>query len=90
MDGATPDHFLVSLPYPYGPQLEHCDAAGTHVQVLWLDPITAAEAAYRRERGLEAPRSRRRRTRPAAELPGVIAVHGWLTTGMMGTYRTCR
>lgn len=54
MDGATPDHLLVSLPYPYGPTLEHCDADGTHVQVLWLVPITAAEAAYRHERGLEA------------------------------------
>jgi hypothetical protein len=54
MDGATADHLLVSLPYPYGPALEHCDAAGTHVQVLWLVPITAREADYRRERGLEA------------------------------------
>lgn len=54
MDGATAGHLLVSLPYPYGPALEHCDAAGTHVQVLWLVPITAGEAAHRRERGLEA------------------------------------
>jgi hypothetical protein len=54
MDGATPDHLLVSLPYPYGPTLEHCDADGTHVQVLWLVPITATEAAYRHESGLEA------------------------------------
>jgi Suppressor of fused protein (SUFU) len=54
MDGATAGHLLVSLPYPYGPNLEHLDADGTHVQVLWLVPITAAEAAYRRDRGLEA------------------------------------
>lgn len=54
MDDATPDHLLVSLPYPYGPALEHCDADGTHVQVLWLVPITASEASCRHERGLEA------------------------------------
>jgi Suppressor of fused protein (SUFU) len=54
MDGATAGHLLVSLPYPYGVKLEHCDADGTHVQVLWLVPITAAEATYRRQRGLEA------------------------------------
>jgi hypothetical protein len=54
MDGATADHLLVSLPYPYGPTLEHLDADGTHIQVLWLVPITAAESTYRRERGLEA------------------------------------
>lgn len=53
-DDATADHLLVVLPYPFGPGLEHCDAAGTHVQVLWLVPITAAEADYRREHGLEA------------------------------------
>lgn len=54
MDGAKADHLLVSLPYPYGPALEHCDADGMHVKTLWLVPITAAEAAYRHEHGLEA------------------------------------
>lgn len=54
IEGAAADHLLVSLPLPYGPSLEHCDAPGRHVQVLWLVPITEAEARYVRERGLEA------------------------------------
>lgn len=54
MDGSAADHLLVSLPYPYGPKLEHCDAPGRHMQLLWLVPITEAEARYIRERGLEA------------------------------------
>jgi hypothetical protein len=53
-DDGVADHLLVSLPYPFGPALEHLDASGTHVRFLWLVPITAAEADYRRERGLEA------------------------------------
>lgn len=52
--GAAADHLLMSLPYPYGPTLEHCDAPGRHVQVLWLVPITEAEARYVGECGLEA------------------------------------
>jgi hypothetical protein len=54
LDGATADNLLVSLPYPYGPALEHCAADGVHVQFLWLVPITAEEASYRGEHGLEA------------------------------------
>lgn len=54
IDGAVTDHLLVSLPYPYGPGLEHCDVSGRHVQVLWLVPITEAEAFYVTEQGLEA------------------------------------
>jgi hypothetical protein len=54
IEGAVADHFVVALPYPYGPVLEHCDAPGRHVQVLWLVPITQAEAHHVGERGLEA------------------------------------
>ncbi|MGI8806587.1 MAG: suppressor of fused domain protein [Acidimicrobiales bacterium] len=54
IEGAAADHLLVSLPYPYGPTLEHCGALGRHVQVLWLVPITETEARYVGERGLEA------------------------------------
>jgi hypothetical protein len=54
IEGAAAGHFLVSLPYPYGPVLEHCVAPGRHVQVLWLVPITEAEVRYVGERGLEA------------------------------------
>lgn len=54
MEGSVADHLLVSLPYSYGPSLEHCEAPGRHVQVLWLVPITAAEARYAQQQGLEA------------------------------------
>lgn len=54
IDGGTADHLLVSLPYPYGRALEHCEAAGRHVQVLWLVPITEAEAQYVGARGADA------------------------------------
>ncbi|WP_436500252.1 suppressor of fused domain protein [Actinokineospora sp. HUAS TT18] len=54
LDGGTADHLLVSLPYPYGPTLEHLDADGTHVQFLWLVTITGAEAKLVRTDGLEA------------------------------------
>jgi hypothetical protein len=54
IDGAGADHLLVSLPYPFGPSLEHCEAAGRHVQVLWMVPITEAEGRYVRQQGLKA------------------------------------
>jgi hypothetical protein len=42
------------LPYPFGPELENCEDALGHVQVLWLLPITGAERAFKIEHGLEA------------------------------------
>jgi hypothetical protein len=49
------DHFLVSLPYPFGPSLEVCCLGDEgHVRFLWLLPITAAEKRFRHEHGLEA------------------------------------
>jgi hypothetical protein len=54
MEGAAADHLLVSLPYPYGPSLEHCEVPDGHVQVLWLVPITEPEARYARDHGVEA------------------------------------
>lgn len=48
--GSACDHLLVSLPYPWGPELE----AGGPVRMLWLLPITAAEKAFRHAEGLEA------------------------------------
>jgi len=49
------DHFLVCLPYPFGPELELCDmGADGHVRFLWLLPITAEEKRFRHEHGLEA------------------------------------
>ena len=54
LEASSCDHFLVSLPYPWGPQLEHLACEGIGVRLLWLCPITAAEAAYARKYGAEA------------------------------------
>jgi Suppressor of fused protein (SUFU) len=54
MPGATCDHFLVSLPYPYGPELEIVPGQAEHGHVLWLLPITKSEREYRATYGLEA------------------------------------
>ncbi|GID98619.1 hypothetical protein Adi01nite_80310 [Amorphoplanes digitatis] len=54
LPGSRCDHLLVSLPYPWGPELENCDVPGGHVRVLWLLPITAAEKRFRHSHGLEA------------------------------------
>lgn len=54
LPGATCDQLLFCLPYPFGPELERCSLSdGTHIQVLWLLPITAAEKAFKNEHGLE-------------------------------------
>jgi hypothetical protein len=53
--GGSCDHFLVSLPYPFGPELEVCRLGDDGpVRFLWLLPITAAEKQFRHEHGLEA------------------------------------
>ena len=51
---STCDHFLVSLPYPFGPDLEVCDFVDQHLHILWLLPITAAERAFKVKEGVEA------------------------------------
>lgn len=55
LDDSDCDHYLVSLPYPFGPDFEVCTwEGGAHARILWLLPITAAEKDFRREKGLEA------------------------------------
>ena len=51
IEGSACDHILVSLPYPYGPMFE--EVPGTHVRYRWLLPITAREAAYACEFGVD-------------------------------------
>lgn len=52
---STLDHFLVSRPYIFSPNLEYCELDETVVtRLLWLLPITGAEAAFRHAQGLEA------------------------------------
>lgn len=47
-------HFLVSLPYPFGPSLEWLHISGeTHIRFTWLVPVTEDEAAYAHEHGIE-------------------------------------
>lgn len=53
VDGSTCDHFLVSLPYPFGPSLEVCRSNSTVVEILWLMPITNSEASFARQSGVE-------------------------------------
>jgi hypothetical protein len=57
LPGSRCDHFLVSLPYPYGPELETWqtpDEPYCHGHILWLLPITRAEREYKVLQGLEA------------------------------------
>ena len=54
LPGSACDHLLVSLPYPFGPELEMCRWDGGHARLLWLLPITEAERDFRTEHDLEA------------------------------------
>ncbi|GEM_PF-935872 len=56
--GGTLQHLLVTLPYPYGPNLERCQAGLFSLRVLWLLPITGAEFALTKREGLEALEAR--------------------------------
>jgi hypothetical protein len=51
--GASCDHFFVSLPYPYGPDLELLPNGGD-ARILWLLPITKSERDYAVTHGPEA------------------------------------
>ena len=53
-DGSQLHHLLVSLPYPYGPRLEHCKVGGSPVRLFWLLPISATEADYAIANGVES------------------------------------
>jgi hypothetical protein len=54
VDGSPLDSLLVSLPYLWGPKLEHCQLPDRHIQVLWLIPINETERAYKRTHGADA------------------------------------
>ena len=54
VDGSPLDALLVSLPYLWGPKLEHCQLPDRHIQVLWLIPIYDEERAYRHAHGVDA------------------------------------
>jgi len=48
------DHMLVSLPYPFGPELEVCCLGERRLHLYWVLPITKAEREFKTEHGLEA------------------------------------
>jgi hypothetical protein len=54
LEGSRCDHLLVSVPYPFGPQLEWCEWDGGHARLLWMVPITADEREFKATYGLEA------------------------------------
>jgi hypothetical protein len=54
LPGSSCTSMLVSLPYPFGPELEMCELPDGDVRVLWLLPITEAEKRYKNTAGLEA------------------------------------
>lgn len=54
LPGSACVHLLMSQPFLHGPDLEECLLPDGHARILWALPITAAEAAFRREQGTEA------------------------------------
>lgn len=58
LPGSRCDHLLVSLPYPWGPELQTCHLGDRHVDFLWLLPITKQERDFKVANGLEALESR--------------------------------
>ncbi|MEU4198240.1 suppressor of fused domain protein [Kribbella sp. NPDC026611] len=58
LPGSACDHLLISLPYPYGPELQTCHVGDRHVDFLWLVPISASERDFKLTSGLEALESR--------------------------------
>lgn len=58
VEGSQCDHFLVCLPYPFGPELEIAHVGDRHVEFLWLLPITKAERDLKVADGVEALESR--------------------------------
>lgn len=58
LPGSPCDSLLVSLPYPFGPDLQTCHVGDRHVEFLWLIPITDAERSWKVSAGLEALESR--------------------------------
>ncbi|WP_393916404.1 suppressor of fused domain protein [Halostreptopolyspora alba] len=58
MSGSQMDHLLVSLPYPYGPDLENAYVGGRRVRFLWLLPVYGKEVDLIKNHSLEEFESR--------------------------------
>lgn len=53
IDGSPLDHVLISLPYPWGADLEICQVEDRLIRVLWALPIHEAERQLKAKEGLE-------------------------------------
>jgi hypothetical protein len=58
LDESPMQHLIVSLPYPFGPKLEHFSTQSAHLRLLWLMPVWRQEAEFARDRGAEALQQR--------------------------------
>lgn len=54
LPGSDCDCLLVTVPYPYGPRFEFVRWARNTTRLLWLLPITGAEAAFVAVEGVDA------------------------------------
>lgn len=54
LEGSRCNHFLISTPYPFGPDFEHFHRPNLSVRFLWLLPITQSEREFKKTHGLEA------------------------------------
>ena len=54
LPGSHCNCFLVSLPYPFGPELEICNLSDGHLHFFWLLPITTEEREFKAREGQEA------------------------------------
>ena len=54
LQGSECEFMLVSVPYPFGPELEVCKLAEGHLHFFWLLPITKAEREFKIREGQEA------------------------------------
>jgi hypothetical protein len=53
LPGSRCDHWLVSLPYPFDPELGETHVGARQVDFRWLVPITAAERDFKEAHGQE-------------------------------------
>ncbi|MGH9876577.1 MAG: suppressor of fused domain protein [Nitrososphaerales archaeon] len=54
LEKSSCDHFIVSLPYPFSPDLETVKINDIYISFWWLLPITKSEALYAQANGQEA------------------------------------
>lgn len=54
LPGSACDRGFISLPYPFGPELERFSMGGHVTRCLWLMPVTAEEVEFKKRRGVEA------------------------------------